>query len=255
MGRCSNSMSQVAEGNRGGYDDSSVANPGTQPNRERKSMSNSQPDVKKPSSNGWRQLYQSEDWWAIWIGVALLLICLVAVLVAGANGDGAYASPLKGWLTKPGSWSANPMAALVCFRQDQHPAGAGRRLSAVADRIRSWRRRDGSQVPRLRRRILDRVRLGNARLCVGRPGCRQVLQSRIRAVALALGLLISNTIGTPDWVRPAVGRSSLSRPGLVLLGAEVLFSRLLTLGLPGIFVAWVVTPIVLVTHIGSGRKY
>src|SRR5690606_22668325 len=41
---------------------------------------------------------------------------------------------------------------------------------------------------------------------------------------------------------------------LVMLGAEVLMNRLLALGLPGIFVAWVVTPIVLITTYWFGQK-
>ena len=65
--------------------------------------------------------------------------------------------------------------------------------------------------------------------------------------AVLLGLLISNTIGTPKWLSHATRTEFYIKTGLVLLGAEVLFNKLLALGLPGIFVAWVVTPIVLVT--------
>jgi uncharacterized membrane protein YadS len=41
---------------------------------------------------------------------------------------------------------------------------------------------------------------------------------------------------------------------LVLLGAEILFGKILTIGLPGIFVAWVVTPIVLICTYWFGQK-
>ena len=44
------------------------------------------------------------------------------------------------------------------------------------------------------------------------------------------------------------------KTGLVLLGASVLFSRLLALGLPGIGVAWVVTPIVLISTYAFGQR-
>src|SRR5690606_2685615 len=72
--------------------------------------------------------------------------------------------------------------------------------------------------------------------------------------ALLVGLIISNTIGTPNWIRPAVLTEFYIKTGLVLLGAEVLMSRLLALGLPGIFVSWVVTPIVLVSTYMFGQK-
>lgn len=74
------------------------------------------------------------------------------------------------------------------------------------------------------------------------------------AWAIAIGLLISNTIGTPKWVKPAVQTEYFIKTGLVLLGAEILFGKILSIGIPGIFVAWVVTPIVLVTTFIFGQK-
>lgn len=72
--------------------------------------------------------------------------------------------------------------------------------------------------------------------------------------ALLLGLVISNTIGTPQWMRGATRTEFFIKTGLVLLGSEILMSRLLALGLPGVFVAWVVTPIVLITTFWFGQK-
>ncbi|WP_290924430.1 putative sulfate exporter family transporter [Halodesulfovibrio sp.] len=74
------------------------------------------------------------------------------------------------------------------------------------------------------------------------------------AWAILFGLLISNTIGTPKWVEPAVQTEYFIKTGLVLLGAEVLFSKIVAIGIPGIFVAWVVTPIVLITTYIFGQK-
>jgi len=74
------------------------------------------------------------------------------------------------------------------------------------------------------------------------------------AWAIAFGLLISNTVGTPKWVMPAVQTEYYIKTGLVLLGAEILFGKILSIGLPGIFVAWVVTPIVLITTYIVGQK-
>lgn len=74
------------------------------------------------------------------------------------------------------------------------------------------------------------------------------------AWAIILGLLISNTIGTPAIVKNALTTSFYIKTGLVLLGAEILFGKILAIGLPGIFVAWVVTPIVLVSTYWFGQK-
>lgn len=65
------------------------------------------------------------------------------------------------------------------------------------------------------------------------------------AWALLLGLIISNTIGTPDWLKPAVRTEMYIKAGLVLLGAEILFGKILSIGVPGLMVAWIVTPTVI----------
>ncbi|HEY0963970.1 MAG TPA: putative sulfate exporter family transporter [Pseudomonadales bacterium] len=72
--------------------------------------------------------------------------------------------------------------------------------------------------------------------------------------AIALGLLVSNGFGLPDAFRPALQHELYVKTGLVLLGAEVLFGKVLAIGLPGIFVAWVTTPIVLVTTFWFGQR-
>jgi len=64
--------------------------------------------------------------------------------------------------------------------------------------------------------------------------------------ALAIGLLISNTIRTPAWLMPGAKTEMFIKTGLVLLGAEILFGKILRLGGPGLFVAWLVTPTVIV---------
>jgi uncharacterized membrane protein YadS len=74
------------------------------------------------------------------------------------------------------------------------------------------------------------------------------------AWAIAIGMLISNTIGTPNWVKPALEVEFFIKTGLVLLGAEVLFNKIIAIGVPGIFVAWVVTPVVLISTFIFGQK-
>ena len=66
------------------------------------------------------------------------------------------------------------------------------------------------------------------------------------AWALAIGLLISNTIGTPEWLRSGVRTEMYIKTGLVLLGAEILFGKILSIGIPGLMVAWLVTPAVII---------
>jgi uncharacterized integral membrane protein (TIGR00698 family) len=66
------------------------------------------------------------------------------------------------------------------------------------------------------------------------------------AWALALGLVVSNTIGTPGWLKAGARSEMFIKTGLVLLGAEILFGKIVSIGVPGLMVAWLVTPTVII---------
>ena len=72
--------------------------------------------------------------------------------------------------------------------------------------------------------------------------------------AIVFGLLISNTVGTPKWMQPAVCTEYYIKTGLVLLGAEILFNKILAIGKPGIFIAWICTPVTLILTYWFGQK-
>jgi uncharacterized membrane protein YadS len=72
--------------------------------------------------------------------------------------------------------------------------------------------------------------------------------------AIFFGMLISNTIGTPKWAMPAVQTEYYIKTGLVLLGAKILFEKIIVIGTAGIFVAWVVTPTVWLVTYWFGQK-
>src|SRR5262249_53292523 len=71
--------------------------------------------------------------------------------------------------------------------------------------------------------------------------------------ALLVGLSISNILGTPGFLSPAVKTEFFIKTGLVLLGAEVLLSQLIQLGWRVIFISRIVTPIVSVSTYLSGQ--
>ena len=91
-------------------------------------------------------------------------------------------------------------------------------------------------------------------LCHGSRANHQKLQSGICTVGSHDRPADHNTIRVPDWLRPAVLTELYIKTGLVILGAEVLWHRLVALGVPGIAVAWVVTPVVLITTYWFGTK-
>ena len=176
---------------------------------------------------GWRELYASEDWWSIWFA-AVLMIGITAGLIAG--------------VPKIGSWTGNPAAA---FSGDLLVgllilAVGLCAMTTVGIRVMggAWKQ------------------YGAGFLVIVGLACFAYLfaaQTSMKAWglgyaiwALALGLLISNTVGTPGWLLKGARSEMFVKTGLVLLGAEILFSKILQLGAPGLVVAWVVTPTVII---------
>ena len=176
-----------------------------------------------------------EDWWAIWLA-GLLLAAVVVQLVTAVPGVGR--------------WSGSPLDAF----------GDGRALGLIALGF----------VLTLLTIVAVRIMGGVARrhvvgflgvfaLAVAAYTCAQ--QTNVRAAglgyafwALAIGLVIANAIGTPGWIKPALRSELYIKTGLVLLGAEILFGNILSLGLPGLFVAWLVTPTVIVFMYRFGTR-
>jgi Predicted membrane protein len=64
--------------------------------------------------------------------------------------------------------------------------------------------------------------------------------------ALIVGLIVSNTVGVPEWLKPAVKTEFYIKTGLVIMGFSVLFSNIAKFGLYGLGIAWIVTPIVII---------
>jgi uncharacterized integral membrane protein (TIGR00698 family) len=72
--------------------------------------------------------------------------------------------------------------------------------------------------------------------------------------ALLLGLLISNTIGTPAWLKPGVQTEYYIKTGLVILGAGLLFMEVLQAGVLGILQAVLVVVVVWYVCFWMARK-
>nr|WP_235908437.1 putative sulfate exporter family transporter [Roseiconus nitratireducens] len=204
----------------------------------------------------------AEDWWAIWCAGLLLLVSFVAVWMASAAAAGtevALENPLSGWIAKPGSWDSNPLDAFYVAGAEGKPAkttylgvlGAfliigG--LFTVATRLR------GENASGFAKAFPIIFALATLAYLLAGQSTVKAYNLEYALWALLVGLVISNTIGTAAWLRPAVLTEFFIKTGLVLLGAEVLMSKLLALGIPGIGVAWIVTPIVLISTYVFGQK-
>jgi uncharacterized membrane protein YadS len=213
-------------------------------------------------------ILKKDDGWAILLGLAILLGSLLAVLANASSmpAEDAIASPVKNLVAKPGGWSSNPWQAFA-------PEGKSSALPGILGVFMS------SALPGiLGVFILLSLLLAVAAQAMNAQGAAFLkafpLVFLLGTVAIVMegqsvvkhygfsdvlwallgGMLICNTIGTPKFLQPAVRTELYIKTGLVLLGAEVLFNKLLVLGVPGIFVAWIVTPVVLISTFWFGQK-
>lgn len=208
--------------------------------------------ISSPFDGGWRQLFRSDDWWAVWIGGSFLAILLGAVLLTDVSGE-SVRNPLSPWVAKLGTWEANPIESLSPKGRSVLPGLAGVFVLSLAG-FGVGVRAMGFPLQRFAVGFCAVFLL--ATLAFVLAGQKVIAYYNLEYVlwALLVGLAISNTVGAPRWLQSAACTEFYIKTGLVLLGAEILFHNLLALGLPGICVAWIVTPIVLVTTFWFGQK-
>ncbi|QDU89768.1 hypothetical protein Pla175_31630 [Pirellulimonas nuda] len=210
----------------------------------------------------------SDDWLAIICAAVVLAVSFAAALAGSTvetSGSGVAevnaVSPLAGWIGKPAGWTESPAGAFA------KPTDAGGRdwaplvgtlgaflvlaalLSAATGLRDGWR-----AGVRFLAGFVPVFLLATLSYTLASQSLVKAYNLEYALWALMVGLIISNTVGAPAWFRPAVVTEFYIKTGLVLLGAEVLMSRLMVLGVPGIIVAWVVTPIVLISTYVFGQK-
>ncbi len=163
------------------------------------------------------------------------------------------ANPLQPWLALPRSWSSNPLNA---FLRDGKPilAGIVGALAFSTVLFGFGATFLGARFAQFVPAFIVVFLLASLAYVLATQEVVEYYNLEYPLWALLLGLLISNTVRTPTWLHPAVRTEFYIKTGLVLLGAEVLFGRLLSLGLPGVFVSWVVTPVVLIGTYQFGQR-
>jgi uncharacterized integral membrane protein (TIGR00698 family) len=186
-----------------------------------------------PVAASLRRVLLSEDWWAVWLGWAMILAALGGLLAA---------------VPKPAPWTSNPFAAL--------PGLAGlfvlllglAAVTALALAAMRWSLHHylaGFPVVFL---LAALAQLIASQKTVEAYGLEYVLW------ALLLGLAVSNLVSVPAWLAAAARTELFIKTGLVLLGAEILFGKVLSVGVRGLGVGWLVPPLVLVLMYFFGTR-
>jgi len=171
-------------------------------------------------------LKKSEDWWTVWLGLILFGVSLLGIITT---------------VPKPNRWVTNPFNSFSADGFISYLFLTIILLILLSISIKSIQDRLSTFIPVfLLFSMLGLVaQVISKQSFMGTYGLEYVLW------ALIIGLIISNTIGVPNFLKPAIKTELYIKIGLVLLGAEILFSRILNLGIQGLLLAWGVTPLVL----------
>ena len=257
----------------------------------------------------WSDLWKKEDYWAIWLGFALL-IAAICIFINGAPASYketidksnaimkveaekapfktiAYiqaqdakkgvvgtnlpiAKEIKAFIASPGKWTDNPVKSMFTSQAEADAKNAANKEKAEAAKAKAESSfaaaqaaeklaadagyKDASLNTAAEAAIKDWTKAKADAMILGKQSTMAYYGIGVEPWGIMFGMIIANTIGTPQWMKPALQVEYFIKTGLVLLGAEILFDKIIAIGTAGIFVAWVVTPIVLITTFIFGQK-
>ncbi len=195
------------------------------------------------------KLYKSEDWLAVWIGFIIIAVAAFSVLTGFFDFSAlkfstwtiweegnAKVVPLMDQLTSSSFWLKLVLTFVVS--SGLFTIGAKLQGESVKKYIPAF---IGLFI------LAIVVRLISAEFTFNR-------YLEWAFWALIVGLLVSNTVGVPEWLKPAVKTEFYIKTGLVIMGFSVLFSNIAKFGLYGLGIAWIVTPIVIIFMWWFGTK-
>lgn len=175
--------------------------------------------------------FNTEDWWAVWLGFGIISMVLLAVLPAP---------------TLPGRWgndgSLNILASLPTDKLTGIFVTGLISLLVFFVAIRFTKKEIQNKFLVAFPVLFLLAILAHV---FGQYGPWRHYGFNDVIWALVIGLFVSNVFKTPQFLKSGLHTELYIKTGLVLLGASILFDRMLALGMLGVGVAWIVTPIVI----------
>lgn len=171
-----------------------------------------------PAPSGWRELIAKEDWWAIWIGLGLVIAAVIAY---------EFGISFKWVAVTPQKWSS--FGDVVTQLQTN-----GLRFVAL---FVLWAALFGIAVKAMGFNIGEFIGaffvvfLVSAIIYfVGLWDQANKYNLEPPLVALVVGLLFANVIGVPNWLRTGLRVEFFIKTGIVLLGAQLPFTLIIWAG-------------------------
>ncbi|UCD93922.1 MAG: putative sulfate exporter family transporter [Candidatus Zixiibacteriota bacterium] len=193
---------------------------------------------------GVRALWREEDWWAVWLGFIIIGASLLRLVPSVPKVGKWTGNPLDAFtIVKDGVASGNIILSLVMLM-----LGLGVLTAIAVGFMRT------ANVGKYLLGFIGVFILATLSYWIANQMNVKYWGLSYALWALLVGLLISNTIGAPGWLRAGARTELFIKIGLVLLGAEILFKKILSLGAPGLMVAWIVTPVVIIFMYNYGVR-
>jgi len=193
----------------------------------------------------WSKLYNTEDWLAVWLGFAVIIVGCISVLTGAFDFS---ALKFQTWtineqLTELQAGKVTPLLEQISTAQFWLKMALTFGVLAVIFTL-------GAKLlgEKVRKYIPAFVGLFVLAVIVRLISAEFTLNRYLEWAfwALIVGLLVSNTVGVPQWLKPAVKTEFYIKTGLVIMGFSVLFSNIAKFGLYGLGIAWIVTPVVII---------
>ncbi len=169
-------------------------------------------------AKGLEKLWKTEDWWAVWLGLGVVILAL-----------GAYfgGSTIKGWAVKPGSWGTF----------GELGADLGAKLGGFAIVFLVFGIVFSVSIAIMGRKLSEFIP-GFIILFLGSTavfylaGWETMKKWDLGAplLALLIGLVIGNIIKVPEWFKTSLRTEYYIKTGIVLLGATLPLTLIFSAG-------------------------
>lgn len=192
----------------------------------------------------WKDLYSNEDWLGIWIGFIVIAIGYLSV----TTGAFTFKS------TKIGTWGNEATPSFFDAITASTVSGILFTFVVLAILFGIGNILMGKNVGKY---VLGFAGVFFVALVAYTFAAQATLKTYLEYAfwALLIGIVIANTIKTPEWMKPAIQTEFYIKTGLVIMGAEVLFSNIAKFGVYGLAIAWLVTPIAIIFMWIFGTKF
>ncbi len=192
-------------------------------------------------------LWKKEDWLAVWIGFVVILIACIAVLSGAFDFSAAKFSTWHLWE------SVAEKKSLFAQFNGAFWGKLARTFVVLSILFTAGVKLQGGNIKKY---FLAFLVLFVLAVVVRIISAEFTLNRYLEWAfwALIVGLLIANTVGVPEWLKPAIRTEFYIKTGLVIMGFSVLFSNIAKFGLYGLGIAWIVTPVVILFMWWFGTK-